>query len=117
MVTREGIPITLSCTDTTARGGVTLNWKVKTIGVDGWKLVLLATKTNEVLGNASKASMQLIDPNSQDTGDFSLFFNPKVEDCGLYLCMVTQQERILKETVILLAILTGKKKKKNSTSS
>lgn len=117
VVTREGIPITLSCTDTTARGGVTLNWKVKTIGVDGWKLVLLATKTNEVLGNASKASMQLIDPNSQDTGDFSLFFNPKVEDCGLYLCMVTQQERILKETVILLAILTGKKKKKNSTSS
>lgn len=110
VVTREGIPTTLICTDATARGGVTINWKVKTIGTDGWKLVLSASKTKELLGSAFKASMRLIDPNSQDTGDFSLFFNPKEEDCGLYSCMVEQQERILKETVILLAVLTGKKK-------
>lgn len=111
MVTREGIPATLICTDTTARGGVTINWKVKTIGADSWKLVLSASKTKELLGSAFKASMRLIDPNSQDTGDFSLFFHPKVEDCGLYSCMVKQQERILKETVILLAVLTSKKNK------
>lgn len=111
VVTREGSPATLICTDTTARGGVTINWKVKTIGADSWKLVLSASKTKELLGSAFKASMRLIDPNSQDTGDFSLFFHPQVEDCGLYSCMVKQQERILKETVILLAVLTGKKKK------
>lgn len=113
MVTREGIPTTLICTDTTARGGVTINWKVKTIGADSWKLVLSASKTKELLGSAFKASMRLIDSNSQDTGDFSLFLNPKVEDCGLYSCMVKQQERIVKETVILLAVLTGKKRKLN----
>lgn len=99
------------CTDTTVRSGVTINWKVKTIGADSWKLVLSASKTKELSGSAFKESMRLIDPNSQDTGDFSLFLNPKVEDCGLYSCMVEQQERILKETVILLAVLTGKKKK------
>lgn len=111
VVTREGFPTTLICTDTTARGGVTVNWKVKTIRVDSWKLVLSASKTKELLGSASKASMRLMDPNSQDTGDFSLWLNPKVEDCGLYSCMVKQQDRIVKETVILLAVLTGNKKK------
>lgn len=110
-MTREGIPTTLICTDTTVRGGLTINWKVKTIGADSWKLVLSASKTKELLGSAFKASMRLIDSNSQDTGNFSLFFNPKVEDCGLYSCMVKHQEKILKETVILLAILTGKKTK------
>ncbi|XP_056901988.1 g6f-like isoform X2 [Takifugu flavidus] len=106
VVAREGIPTTLICTDTTVRNGVTINWKVKTIGADEWKLVLSASKTKELFGSASKASMRLIDPNFQNTGNFSLFFIPKVEDCGLYSCMIEQPERIPKETVILLAILT-----------
>ncbi|XP_029694558.1 g6f-like isoform X1 [Takifugu rubripes] len=106
VVAREGIPTTLICTDTTVRNGVTINWKVKTIGVDEWKLLLSASKTKEFFGSASKASMRLIDPNFQNTGNFSLFFIPKVEDCGLYSCMIEQPERIPKETVIHLAILT-----------
>lgn len=116
VVAREGIATTLICTDTTARNGVTINWKVKTIGADEWKLVLSASKTKELFGSASKASMRLIDPNFQKTGDFSLFFIPKVEDCGLYSCMIEQPERILKETVILLAILTGTKKHPSTPS-
>lgn len=109
VVTREGIPTTLICMDTTARADVTINWKVKTIDADSWKLVLSASKTMELFGNASKASMRLMDPNSLDTGDFSLVLNPTVEDCGLYSCMVKKRERIVKKTVILLAVLTGKK--------
>ncbi|XP_068998516.1 phosphatidylserine lipase ABHD16A-like [Embiotoca jacksoni] len=50
--------------------------------------------------------MRLTDPNFQDTGVFSLGFLPKVEDGGLYLCLIKQQERKLKERIILLAILT-----------
>lgn len=113
VVAREGASATLSCTDPTARDGVTVNWKVKTIGADSWKLVLSASETTELFGSASKASTRLIDPNAQDTGDFSLLLNPTVEDCGLYSCMVKQRERIVKETVILLAVLTGKKKNLN----
>lgn len=109
VVAREGIPTTLNCTDTTVRNGVTINWEVKAIGANEWKLALSVSKRKELFGSASKASMRLIDRNFQDTGDFSLFFIPKMEDCGLYSCMIKQNERILKETVILLAILTGKK--------
>lgn len=116
MVAREGTPTTLICADTTVRNDVTINWKVKTIGADEWKLVLSASKRKELFGSASKASMRLIDPNFQNTGDFSLVFTPKVEDCGLYSCMIEQPERTLKETVILLAILTGKKKQPSTLS-
>lgn len=111
MVAREGIPATLICSEKTLKHGLTVNWKVKKIGTGGWKLVLSAGRTKELFGSASKASMRLIDRNFQETGDFSLFFIPKAEDRGLYSCMIQQDEKILKETVILLAILTGKKRK------
>lgn len=114
MVAREGIPTTLICRNPTVRDGVTINWKVKAIGADGWKLVLSASKTKELFGNASKASMRLINPNFQDTGDFSLSFIPNAGDCGLYSCMIEQSARILKETVVLLAILTGKKQQNSA---
>ncbi|XP_035528523.1 g6f-like [Morone saxatilis] len=106
LVAREGMPTTLFCTDTTVRGDVAINWKVQSLGADEWKLVLSANERKEFSGGASKASMRLIDPNFQDTGVFSLFFLPSMEDSGLYSCLVKQQERKLKERIILLAILT-----------
>ncbi|XP_074509331.1 g6f-like isoform X1 [Sebastes fasciatus] len=106
VVAREGMPTTLVCTDATVRGAVAINWKVKSPGVDQWKLVLSANERKEFSGGASKASTRLTDPNFQDTGVFSLFFLPGVEDNGLYSCLIKQQERELKEKIILLAILT-----------
>lgn len=106
MVVREGMPATLVCTDTAVSGAVTINWKVKSLDSDEWKLVLSATETDRFSGGALKPSMRLTDPNFHDTGVFSLFLLPKLEDQGLYLCLINQQER--KERKILLAILTGK---------
>ncbi|XP_068592428.1 g6f-like isoform X3 [Cebidichthys violaceus] len=106
MVAREGVPTTLGCTDTAVRGAVAINWMVKPVGVDEWKLVLSANERKKFSGGASKASMQLVDPNFQDTGVFSLFLVPRMEDSGLYSCSIKQQERKLKEKIILLAILT-----------
>ncbi|XP_051262044.1 g6f-like isoform X1 [Dicentrarchus labrax] len=106
VVAREGMPTTLVCTDTTVRGDVAINWKVQSLGADEWKLVLSASERKEFSGGASKASMRLIDPNFQDTGVFSLFFLPSMEDSGLYSCLIKQQGRTLKERIILLAILT-----------
>ncbi|XP_076593329.1 g6f-like [Chaetodon auriga] len=106
VVTREGMSATLICNDTTVRGAVTINWMVKPLGADEWQLVLSASERKEFSGGASKASMRLTDPNFQDTGVFSLFFLPKMEDSGLYSCLIKQQERKLKERIILLAILT-----------
>lgn len=97
---------TLICNDTTVRGAITINWMVKPLGADEWKLVLSASERKEFSGGASKASMRLTDPNFQHTGVFSLFFLPKVEDSGLYSCLIKQRERKLKERIILLAILT-----------
>lgn len=109
MVAREGMPTTLVCTDTNVRGAVDINWMVKPVGVKEWKLVLSANERKEFSGGASKASMRLTDPNFQDTGVFSLFFLPTAEDSGLYSCLIKQQERKLKEKIILLAVLTGRK--------
>lgn len=108
MVAREGMPTTLVCNDTTVSDAVTINWRVKSLGADEWKLVLVARKTDRFSGGASKPSMQLTDPNFHDTGVFSLFLIPKLEDSGLYSCKIKQQERNLKERKILLAILTGR---------
>lgn len=105
----NGRPITLVCTDTTVRGAIALNWMAKSLDADEWKLVLSASERKEFSGGASKASMRLTDPKFQDTGVFSLSFLPRMEDCGLYLCSIKQQETKLKERIILLAILTGRK--------
>lgn len=107
MVARVGMPTTLVCTDTTMRGSVAINWRVKSLGADEWKLVLLADKRMNLSGGASQASMRLTDSNFQDTGVFSLIFHPKMEDGGLYSCLIKQQERKVKEKIILLAMLTG----------
>ncbi|XP_056301083.1 g6f-like isoform X5 [Pseudoliparis swirei] len=104
MVAREGMPTTLVCTDTIVRGAVAINWMVKSL--DEWKLVLSASESKKFSGGASKASTRLTDPNFQDTGVFSLFLVPRMEDSGLYSCLIKQQERKLKEKIILLAILT-----------
>ncbi|XP_075965740.1 g6f-like [Anarhichas minor] len=105
MVAREGVPTTLGCTDATMRGAVTINWKVKSVGVDEWKLLLSANEKKKFSGGASKTSMRLTDPDFQDTGVFSLFLVPRMEDSGLYSCSIKQHEREL-EKIILLAILT-----------
>ena len=107
MVAEENKPTTLGCIDTTVRGDMSINWMVKSIGADEWKLVLSACEKNKFSGGSSKASMRLIDSNFQDTGVFSLFFLPREEDGGLYLCLVKQNERKIKERIILLAVLTG----------
>ncbi|XP_069393602.1 g6f-like isoform X2 [Paralichthys olivaceus] len=106
VVARAGSSTTLVCTDATVRGPVTLNWMVKSLGAKEWKLVLSASESNTFSGGASKASMQLTESNFQGTGVFSLSFCPKMEDGGLYSCLIQQQERKLKERILLLAILT-----------
>ncbi|KAM6995310.1 g6f-like [Tautogolabrus adspersus] len=106
VVVREGQPTTLVCTDQIVRGAVAINWLVKPVGAKDWKLVLSANERKEFSGGASKASMRLTDPNYQDSGNFSLFFLPKMEDGGYYSCLVKQQKWKLKERIILLAILT-----------
>ncbi|GLD63828.1 uncharacterized protein AKAME5_001541400 [Lates japonicus] len=106
MVARVGMPTTLVCTDTTMRGSVAINWRVKSLGADEWKLVLLADKRMNLSGGTLQASMRLTDSNFQDTGVFSLIFHPKMEDGGLYSCLIKQQEREVKEKIILLAMLT-----------
>ncbi|KAF3839277.1 hypothetical protein F7725_017994 [Dissostichus mawsoni] len=106
VVTREGIPTILICTDTTVRGAVAINWKVQPVGLEKeWKLVLSASEKNEFSGGTTEKSTRLTDPNFQDSGVFSLFLLPRFEDRGLYSCMLKQKERKLKEKIILLAIL------------
>ncbi|XP_028280248.1 g6f-like isoform X2 [Parambassis ranga] len=105
MVAREGSATTLTCRDTGVTGAVEINWLVKSPDVDEWKLLLTASQHKTFSGGASKASMRLLDPNFQDTGVFSLSFLPSVGDSGLYSCLIKQQERKLKEKIILLAIL------------
>ncbi|XP_068180097.1 g6f-like isoform X2 [Antennarius striatus] len=106
VVAREDTSTTLVYTDATVRGAVSINWMAKTIGADEWQLVLSANNKKEFSGGASKSSMRLTDPNFQDTGVFSLFFVPKMQDGGLYSCLIKQEGRKLKERIILLAILT-----------
>ncbi|XP_041649337.1 g6f-like [Cheilinus undulatus] len=107
VVVREGQPTTLVCTDKAPpREAVAINWQVKLVGEKDWKLVLSANERREFSGGASKASMRLTDLNYQDSGIFSLFFLPKMEDCGYYSCLIKHREMKLKERIILLAILT-----------
>ncbi|XP_034553526.1 g6f-like [Notolabrus celidotus] len=106
VVVREGMPTTLVCTDNILRGAVAINWLVKPAGGKDWKLVLSANERKEFSGRASKASMRLTDPNFQDSGNYSLFLLPKMEDSGYYSCLIKQQKWKLKERIILLAVLT-----------
>ncbi|XP_072250059.1 g6f-like isoform X2 [Leuresthes tenuis] len=106
VVVEENTPATLGCTDTTMRGDISINWK-KLRGKE-WKLVLSASENNNFSGRTSKASMRLADSNFQDTGIFSLFFIPKMEDNGLYSCLIKKKEREAKEKIVLLAVLTVK---------
>ncbi|XP_029958991.1 g6f-like [Salarias fasciatus] len=105
VVARVGMPTTLVCADQTVRGAVTINWKVRQLDTDGWQLVLTASEKTKFSGGASKPSMRLTDPNFKDTGNFSLSFQPGVDDSGLYSCLIEQQERKQRETFILLAVL------------
>ncbi|XP_036930853.1 g6f-like isoform X2 [Acanthopagrus latus] len=105
LVAREDEPTTLICADKTVRGAVAINWMQKLSGADEWKLVLSANERTELSGGASKASMRWTDPNFRDTGVFSLFFLPKMKDGGFYSCLIKQQERKVKERIILLVIL------------
>ncbi|KAK2910060.1 g6f-like isoform X2 [Channa argus] len=106
VVAKEGMPTTLVCTDTTVTGAVTINWTVKSLDVDEHKLILSARESGGFSGAALKPSMRLTDPKFYDTGVFSLFLVPKVEDMALYTCLMKQQGNKLKERKILLAILT-----------
>lgn len=107
VVAKAGSAVTLPCTDTAVRGPVSVNWKVQLPGTDDWKLVLLADDRTGFSGPSLKASMQLIDTNFQETGVFSLSLLPETEDGGFYSCLIKQQQRRLKERIILLAILKG----------
>ncbi|TKS82280.1 hypothetical protein D9C73_016389 [Collichthys lucidus] len=80
VVAKEDMPTILPCIDTTVRGAVAVNWMVESPGSDKSKMVLLANERKEISGGASKASMRLADHNFQETGVFSLFFLPKMED-------------------------------------
>uniref|UniRef100_A0A3Q3WRN5 Ig-like domain-containing protein n=1 Tax=Mola mola TaxID=94237 RepID=A0A3Q3WRN5_MOLML len=104
VVAREGMTTILSCTDERRKGAVTINWMMKAIGADEWKLVLSANERKEISGSASKMSMQFTDVNFKDTGVFSLSFLPKVKDSGFYSCLIKKED--VKERIILLAILT-----------
>ncbi|XP_061573925.1 g6f-like [Cololabis saira] len=106
MVVEENKHTILGCHDTTVRGDISINWMVKSIGADEWKLVLSASEKNTFSGGSSKLSMRLIDSNFEDTGVFSLSFLPTKEDGGLYMCLVKKNAKKIKEKIILLAVLT-----------
>ncbi|XP_052345675.1 uncharacterized protein LOC118364068 isoform X2 [Oncorhynchus keta] len=106
IVTMVGREVTLPCVDWPLTGSVSINWKMKSPSVDHWKRVLSANERQQFSGAASKASMRLVDSNFQETGDFSLLFIPKMEDKGRYSCLIIQQQKKLREKIILLAVLT-----------
>ncbi|XP_075897319.1 g6f-like isoform X4 [Nelusetta ayraudi] len=106
VVVKAGMAVTLQCNDTAVRGPVVVHWMVQLPGTDDWKLVLLASDSKSFSGGSLKASMQLADANFRDTRVFSLSLQPETEDGGLYYCLITQQQRTLRERIILLAILT-----------
>uniref|UniRef100_A0A3B4H8I3 Uncharacterized LOC102206945 n=1 Tax=Pundamilia nyererei TaxID=303518 RepID=A0A3B4H8I3_9CICH len=106
VVVREGMLTTLICNDTGVRGPVTINWKVKLFCTNEWKLIMLASANERISGSALKPSMQLTDSNFKDSGVFSLSLKPEAADIGFYSCLIRQQEKILKEEIILLVILT-----------
>uniref|UniRef100_A0A673YBK0 G6f-like n=1 Tax=Salmo trutta TaxID=8032 RepID=A0A673YBK0_SALTR len=106
VVTMVGREVTLPCVDWPLTGSVSINWKMQSPSVDHWKLVLSANERQQFSGAASKASMRLVDSNFQETGNFSLLFVPKMEDNGRYSCLIIQQQKKLREKIILLAVLT-----------
>ncbi|KAK7887017.1 hypothetical protein WMY93_026638 [Mugilogobius chulae] len=105
VVVREGTLATLVCIDENATGAVSVNWMVKPLGNNRWRLVLSANERKEFSGEAAKDHMQLSDHNFQESGVFSLSLRPQREDAALYLCLVKRRQKILKERVILLAVL------------
>lgn len=109
VVAEEGSYATLVCIDKTVGGAVAVNWMLKSSEADQWKLLLSADRMKQFSGVASKHWMGLIDPNFQESGVFSLGLYPKLEDGGLYSCLVRQQGRKVKEKIILLSVLRGKK--------
>lgn len=111
VVVREGMLTTLICNDTSVRGPVTINWKVKLFCTNEWKLIMLASTNERISGSALKPSMQLTDSNFKDSGVFSLSLKPEAADIGFYSCLIQQKEKILKEEIILLVILTGRNNK------
>lgn len=100
---------TLVCTGARLRGDISINWKVKSVDTDEWKLILSASEKKKFSGGASKPSMRLTDDDFRNTGDFSLVVSPEVADAGLYSCLVQKQERKVKERIFLLTVLTGRK--------
>ncbi|XP_024917068.1 g6f-like isoform X2 [Cynoglossus semilaevis] len=105
VVAEEGSYATLVCIDKTVGGAVAVNWMLKSSEADQWKLLLSADRMKQFSGVASKHWMGLIDPNFQESGVFSLGLYPKLEDGGLYSCLVRQQGRKVKEKIILLSVL------------
>ncbi|XP_072317619.1 g6f-like [Eucyclogobius newberryi] len=105
VVAREGTAATLVCIDESATGAVSVNWMARPLGTGRWGLVLAANERKEFSGGASKAYMQLMDHNFQNSGVFSLGLRPQMEDGGLYRCLVKRRQRVLKERLILLAVL------------
>ncbi|XP_061803624.1 g6f-like [Nerophis lumbriciformis] len=106
MVGRPNHGSLLRCIDREARGVVDINWVVKPLGADDWKLALSANKREKFSGVAYHPSMRLADPYFYDTGDFSLFFQPTMHDVGLYKCFIKQQGRIVKKKTILVAFMS-----------
>ncbi|XP_061675753.1 g6f-like isoform X2 [Syngnathoides biaculeatus] len=107
VVEREHRGTTLECIHTEMKAGMNINWMVRPPKARDWKLVLSASELQEFSGGVSKPSMRLADPNYRDTGNFSLFLQPATEDAGLYMCMIEQLKKKIKEKIILLAIITG----------
>ncbi|KAM4567494.1 g6f-like isoform 2-T2 [Fundulus diaphanus] len=106
VMVKENTSATLACAGARLRGDMSINWKVKSMGADEWKLILSASEKKKFSGGASKASMRLTDDNFRNTGNFSLVVLPEVEDGGLYSCLIKKQERKVKERIFLLAVLT-----------
>ncbi|XP_035991065.1 g6f-like isoform X5 [Fundulus heteroclitus] len=106
VVVKENTSATLACAGARLRGDISINWKVKSMDADEWKLILSASEKKKFSGGASKASMRLTDDNFRNTGNFSLVVRPEVEDGGLYSCLIKKQERKVKERIFLLAVLT-----------
>ncbi|XP_061919862.1 uncharacterized protein LOC133660402 isoform X1 [Entelurus aequoreus] len=105
MVGQLNHAILLICIDREAKGAVDINWMVKPLGADDWKLALSANERGKFSGAAYHPSMRLADPNFYDTGDFTLFFQPTMHDVGLYKCFIKQQGRIVKTKTILVAFM------------
>ncbi|XP_054903868.1 g6f-like [Poeciliopsis prolifica] len=105
VVVEQNTSATLVCTGARLRGDISINWKVKLVDTDEWKLILSASEKEKFSGGASKPSVRLTDDNFQNTGDFSLVVSPEVADAGLYSCLIQKQKRKVKEKIFLLTVL------------